>query len=88
MDQRFPIRRPDGSFSVEVSVSFDRRVGDLNAIQQWIGGWITANGTWQRRLPSSDGPIEVEARYHQSFLGDPSVRISGERLLLRFEGTG
>lgn len=78
---KFPRRRPDGSFCVEVTFAVrttDEGLGER--IQQWLTQvWVPSNTTWLRVWQTGPG-LSIERpellRYSDEFLSSPTVTSS------------
>jgi hypothetical protein len=93
---KFPRRKQDGTFCVEVGlqISSDDIATDVAAqIQVWFDEtWMSANKTWIR--PWSSGPDFATKReqvlsYSDEFLAPPEVRAKGDaELCIKLLGAG
>lgn len=84
---RFPKKRADGSFCIEVSipVSTDDPEGLLRSVQDWLSQWAKANQIWIRTWQPT-GRIE-ELFYGQEFKGAPQpISCDSSELKIRLEG--
>ncbi len=84
---RFPKRRPDGSFCIEVSIpiSTNEPEGFLGRVQDWFTQWVEANQIWTRKWEPT-GRIE-ELSYLQEFKREPQViSCDSTELKIRLEG--
>ena len=83
---RFPKRRPNGSFCVEVALKADSGDPVLlgKRVQEWWStAWMPANREW-RRSWSSDQTQTLS--YSDEFDGEPRVWRCTSELRFRFEG--
>jgi hypothetical protein len=90
----FPVRRPDGSFSVEVGIQM---LGDLQAelasrVQGWISNtWMPLHATWTRewQTGSNLGTSRVQVlQYSDEFMAPPQITVGPNfELQLRLRGT-
>jgi hypothetical protein len=88
MPVKFPKRRADGSFSVEVTLRVNSKQPDVLAarVNSWLGEWVQANRFWKfsHHPESSDGVLD----FLRDFTGPPSCIARGTDFLdLRLEGS-
>lgn len=90
MAAKFPRRRPDGSFSVEVSFKTQHEV-DRADVEQWLREWMEANAEWVRewRTGADWAVVETEyLRWSDAFARTPSVATVGrDAIVLRLDAT-
>jgi hypothetical protein len=83
---KFPKRRADGSFCVEVMLRVDAKETDVVAsrVNSWLDEWVESNRYWKVSHPeSSDGLLD----YFRDFTGPPSCFTPEPGFLcLRLEG--
>ena len=87
MPVKFPERRPDGSFSVEITLRVNSKQPDVlvASVNSWLGQWVHANRFWKfsHHPESSDGVLD----FLRDFTGPPSCIARGtDFLALRLEG--
>jgi hypothetical protein len=89
---RFPARKADGSFCVEIGVQMtDLQIDFVSCVQTWINdAWMPQHGTWTRewKTGSNLATRQVqELRYDDEFMGPPEVAAgSASELQLRLRG--
>ncbi len=87
MAPRFPRRRTDGSFCVDVA--FDLRGEPQTAgsrAEEWLKEWVGENRVWPMRRLSTGGARMERYDYMDDFLGAPCVVVAPDSVILRFEG--
>jgi hypothetical protein len=87
MPVKFPERRPDGSFSVEITLRVNSKQADVlvASVNSWLGQWVQANRFWKfpHHPESSDGVLD----FLRDFTGPPSCIARGtDFLALRGRG--
>lgn len=90
---RFPARKPDGSFCVEVGIELSARdqTDLVPRIQAWVGNaWLPHHSTWTREWRtgpnfSASGPQVL--KYRDEFTASPEIALgSSSELQLRLKG--
>jgi hypothetical protein len=83
---KFPKRRTDGSFCLEIVLPVVTSDPDalLRRVQDWTVRWVKANEVWTRKWQPSG---EELLRYHQEFKREPRpVSCSLTELRIQLEG--
>jgi hypothetical protein len=84
--ERFPKRRPDGSFCIEQQLSIDSENPAVLAtrINDWIEEWVLANRYWECKLAETEGGA---LDFYDEFARPPYC-VAGDSgsFLLRVEG--
>jgi len=88
---KFPKRRPDGSFCVEVVVPVATTDPEklLPRVSEWATRWVNSNRLWVRQWKSGENLREVqpeELHYDAEFESGPRATYDSGFLKLRFEG--
>ena len=80
MPVKFPKRRNDGSFSVEVILSIQANDPKefLSRVQQWLEQWVQSNRHWKTALAASAGGV---LDFFDEFTGPPSCVLKGTNAL-------
>ena len=84
MQMKFPKRRQDGSFCVDVvlSVSAEEQASLMPRITSWLDQWVKANRYWKTSLYASDEVLD----FFDEFAAVPyCVAGSSNRLSIRLE---
>jgi hypothetical protein len=89
---KFPARKPDGSFCIEVGVrvNIDFQV-DVRRIQDWISGiWMPNHTTWTRdwRTGTNFATIDEQRLNYNDEFRSPPVIVSGPGSELRLRLAG
>ena len=85
MAPKFPKRRSDGSFCVEVRLRVDSRQPDVLAdrLTAWLHQWLRTNRYWKWSLAKSAGGV---LDFLDDFVGLPTVVVCAPAFVcLRFE---
>src|SRR5437867_2814598 len=87
---KFPKRRPDGSFCIEVILHIvsDDPEGLLKRVRDWAIQWAKANQVWTRKWCTGEGlqNQEEELQYIQDFNQEPlPIACSTTELKIQLE---
>src|ERR1041385_7896579 len=72
---KFPKRRADGSFCIEISIPLSTSVDAeklRQQVQNWADRWVETNAIWKRNWLSEND----ELRYDEEFKGPPTAIVS------------
>jgi hypothetical protein len=86
MRAKFPKKRPDGSFCVEVTLIVNTNDPKelVNRVHLWLEQWVQANREWRTSLAASAGGL---LSFFDEFSGPPTCFLKGPNALgLRVEG--
>ncbi len=87
MPAKFPTKRPDGSFSLELRFRTQQAVED-EIVQRWVSNWVGTNQVWIRvwRGPKRQVMQTDVLRWFDNFSHEPSIiAVTTETLLLRLD---
>jgi hypothetical protein len=86
MPAKFPKKRPDGSFCVEVTLRVSTKTPEqlANQVQLWLEQWVQVNREWKTPLAASTGEL---LSFFDEFTGPPTCFLKDPNsLCLRVEG--
>ena len=89
MAAKFPARRPDGTFSIELLLESDHPL-DREAVEDWLTRWCSANREWVRKWHGPGHQIVKTdmLRLSDAFIRDPWLEaLTGNAISFRLEGT-
>ncbi len=91
MPAKFPRRRPDGSFSLNLRFASNGHADSQEVIDQWLSKWASSNDKWIRKWQSGHPLSVVETEvleFSAAYVRAPRLAERSERsITIRLDST-